>query len=581
MCGILGAKGFSLDTEQFAALNSLMTHRGPDFSRVERPGPDLLFGHNRLAIVGLEQESNQPFTSGCGRYTIVYNGEIYNYVELRVELAGRGVAFRTTSDTEVLLECWIQWGALALQRLNGMFAFAIYDRQTDRLVLARDRLGVKPLYYSWDGQRFAFASELQPLASLLHSTDLDAVAADAYCMLGYVPGSKTIYRSISKLRPAHVLEVANGRVVSTRYWAPCYEPGEIPLNRAVDELDELLADAVRLRMRADVPVGAFLSGGIDSALVVAYMRRHGGDISTFTIGFDDPKHDERLGAARVASRLNTRHRVEKLDRSALQHSRTILAAFGEPFADSSAIPTYFVSKLAASQVKVVLSGDGGDEAFMGYDRHKSFRFMSAFGKLPPPIRASVRTMVGGVGRAFPRVSTPRRLCRVLQHEVEDDVRYELRRRTRMPHDRRRMLHGFDVDATEWLASEFCFTDLTPQQRAVAIDVAMSLPDDMLVKVDRMSMANSLEVRSPFLDYRVMEYALRLPLRVKLRGFTTKYILRVLVARYLGGAFARPPKRGFASPLSWMDVVDAPSDKTLSSDERYVCHAYSLFLNNHV
>jgi asparagine synthase (glutamine-hydrolysing) len=579
MCGILGAKGFTTSLAEFAGLNALLRHRGPDHARIEQVAPDLLFGHNRLAIVGLEPASNQPFTSACGRFTIVYNGEIYNYPELRQELQGLGHRFHTGSDTEVLVEAWSRWGKRCVERLNGMFAFALYDRSDDALVLVRDRLGVKPLFYSWNGDRLAFASELPPLRQLLGQVSLDATAVDAFFMLGYVPAPRTIYNEVSKLPPGMLLEMRNGRISSSRYWQPDYRSRPIVDGdeQILEQLDALLADAVRLRMRADVPVGAFLSGGIDSSLVVSYMSRFGKDVRTFTIGFDDPQHDETAVAAGIASSLGTRHRVLRLDESALCSVEEILAHFGEPFGDSSAIPTFYVSQLAAREIKVVLSGDGGDESFMGYDRHKSFKALKAFQRLPRPLRSVVRAGIGGVARVpGPAGRAAALVQRVLRHDLRDDVRFELARRTRVPYELRRQLHGCDVDASEWLAETFAFRELDVDQRSLAIDLEMSLPDDMLAKVDRMSMAHALEVRNPFLDYRVVEFALRLPMGVKMPGLATKHLLKCLARRRFGAQFVRRPKRGFAAPLSWLGKAAANDESGLSADQRLLVTAFQAF-----
>jgi len=561
-------------------------HRGPDDAGAwidARCG--FAAGHRRLSIIDLSRHGAQPMISHSGRYLLVYNGEIYNHMEIRSELAGAGpaVPWRGHSDTETVLAAIERWGLDgALTRLNGMFALALWDREERRLHLARDRFGEKPLYYASERGCFLFGSELKAL--LPHpafSGAIDRGALRAYMRLNYVPSPFTIYRAACKLPPATVLTVAVDpvtRSISVGTPRPYWWPIEVALaareRRLTDQQEaqaqvrELLASVVRSRMMSDVPLGAFLSGGIDSSLVVAQMRQASNQVMTFTIGFDDPSYDESGPAAQVAQHLGTTHTCQRVTpsqaREAIVHMPAI---YDEPFADSSQIPTYLVSRMAREHVKVALTGDGGDELFGGYDRYfvgqRAFPVIrsipgwarrplaSLIGTMPP---ASWQNVIGwlrgfgGNGR-LSDLSGERlhRLARQLRASSEAHMYEILMAR---PEDETVALEGCEERqsglASGWLAS------LPPAEAMMLFDTLNILPDDFLTKVDRASMAVGLETRAPFLDPRLFELAWRLPLEWRISATAGKLLLRQVLRQFAPGEIVDRPKQGFGIPVgSWL------------------------------
>ena len=580
MCGIAGLFDLrrSPREETFSARAQIMAdtmlHRGPDGSGGwgdEAAGIGL--AHRRLAIVDLSPTGAQPMHSADERFVITYNGEVYNFQDLRVELAALGHVFRGTSDTEVMLAAFVQWGvAEAVTRFVGMFAFAVFDRRERRLYLVRDRIGVKPLYWSIQDGTLLFGSELRALmAHPAFRRDLDPDAISAVVAYSYVPSPATVFRNVHKLPPGAILSIsAGGEPQIARYWriedaaarrgTAKYDAGE-----AVDALEALLRDCVRRRMVADVPVGAFLSGGIDSSLVVALMQSESNArVRSFTIGFSDGAYDESAIARQVADHLRTDHTEIRLDASdALDLVPQIPDWFDEPFADSSQLPTYLVAQVTRKHVTVALSGDGGDELFAGYPKYVWLdQVWRAAGRLPRPLRA----LAGGVLSRTPEAALKPLAAAVLDAGRAERIGEKSRRLAlalsacdpdraglalaRVGIDRNLVsgaTHGYRLTPLEGLAAHL--PDLV--SRMQVNDIATYLPDDILTKVDRCSMAVSLEAREPLLDHRLIEFAWSLPRDVHQSG-GPKGLLRAVLGRYIPPAWMDRPKRGFSVPLSeWL------------------------------
>ncbi|HEX6096069.1 MAG TPA: asparagine synthase (glutamine-hydrolyzing) [Thermoanaerobaculia bacterium] len=531
MCGIAGFWDFAGGNpeemrERAGRMASCLKHRGPDDTGTFADPIGVGLGFRRLSIVDLSPAGAQPMASASGRYTLIFNGEIYNFQRLRTRVTAN---WRGHSDTEVLLACVEAWGLeRTLNECIGMYAFALWDAHEQTLSLVRDRAGVKPLYYALNPTSLQFASELKALDV---DRTIDAEAAALYTRFRCVPAPWSIYASVKKLLPGSILTIRkDGSSQLTRYWDPARVAERVPRfggseAEAVDQLEALLGDSVALRMIADVPLGVFLSGGVDSSLVAALMQRNAsGPIHTFTIGFEDPRFDEARYGREVAQHLGSRHNelyVSYADALALVPK--LPRIYDEPFADSSALPTYLVSRLARQSATVALSGDGGDELFAGYHRH----FLGA--RLQRRVRAVPRFARGAAGRVLQLVPRTRNLGRGL---VENDPLASYR-------DAMKLHPGLPkLD--------------DPTEMAMFLDFITYLPDDILVKVDRASMAVSLEAREPFLDHRVIELAWSLPLSMKIRHDRGKWILRELLKRYLPAAMVDREKQGFGLPLAqWL------------------------------
>jgi asparagine synthase (glutamine-hydrolysing) len=556
-------------------MNNAIRHRGPDDSGSWVDAETgIALGHRRLSILDLSAEGHQPMHSASGRFVMVFNGEIYNFQEVRDDLAGRGHRFRGHSDTEVMLAAFEQWGIRAsLDRFNGMFAFAVWDRQNRSLSLVRDRIGKKPLYYGWAGKTFLFASELKAFHAhpeFRGNIDRDVLAV--YLRHGYIPAPHCIYKGVRKLLPGGILTIRDGNGGRNdepeQYWS-VLEAARSSLaspitdeREAAEELERLLRDAVGIRMIADVPLGAFLSGGIDSSLVVALMQSISArPVKTFSIGFRESSHDEATHAKAVAGYLGTEHTELYVTPDEARSVIPRLAdIYDEPFADSSQIPTFLVSELARRSVTVALSGDGGDEFFSGYNTYVSCaRHLDKYGNWPQPLRSLVSRTLTGVPPAVwdtlagPIVSNAGarflRLGSVLRHGS-------------LSSGYRAMLSHWEYpEQLAGGAAELPTPFLDPRYSDVAgdaipammlIDAAGYLSDDILVKVDRASMAVSLEARCPILDYRVFEFAWRLPLGMKRRNQEGKSILKDLAYKLVSRELLERPKSGFSVPVGqWL------------------------------
>jgi asparagine synthase (glutamine-hydrolysing) len=574
MCGICGAAwtdpARALADDALAAMVDRLRHRGPDDSGTYRDGHAAL-GFRRLSIVDLAG-GHQPLSNEDGSVWVVFNGEIYNFPALRHRLEARGHTLRSAGDTEVLVHLYEDEGPRMFSLLRGMFALAIWDVPRRTLVLGRDRLGQKPLVYRVDGSRIVFASELKSLLAL-PAVDVprrvDPEALDRYLTYGYVPHPATILEGVYKLPPGHVAVWHEGRLTLERYWEPDWDAEvERDPEEDVERLRATLADAVREQMVADVPLGAFLSGGIDSTIIVGLMQRAADrPVRTFSIGFDDPSFDESRYAALAAAHLGTEHHAFVVQPKAWETLPALAQQFDEPFADSSALPTWHVSEQTRAHVTVALTGDAGDELFGGYDRYRALALAGMLDRLP----SGTRGWLGGpLARALPasaRAKTRLRRVRRLLEGVGDppESRY-LRWMTLFDEPGRVALYSDDflgrlADAAArdpiaadpasildraWQAAP----KRDPVTRAMVADLLTYLPGDLLHKVDMASMAHSLECRGPFLDHRVVELALAMPLRrkLRLRGGRSKVVLKQAFADLLPPAIRTRPKMGFGVPI---------------------------------
>lgn len=589
MCGITGVfttAASSADELLGTArrMSAALTHRGPDDHGVwADAGSGIAFGFRRLSIIDLSPEGHQPMVSATGRFTIVFNGEVFNYAALRRELDAAGHRFRGHSDTEVMLAAFEAWGVEpAVRRFVGMFAFAVWDRETRALHLGRDRLGIKPLYVFHKPGVLAFASEFKALVTHpAFDRAIDRNALATYLRLLYVPAPATIFRDTAKLQPGHLWTIHRPDrplPAPTAYWRlgdVARDGLEQPLEGSDDEIvaqaDRLLGDAVGLRMYADVPIGAFLSGGIDSSLVVALMQeRSQQPVRTFTVGFGNPQYDESAHAARVARHLGTAHVGVTLGDAELRAAVPRLPElFDEPLADPSQLPTLLVSEVARREVTVALSGDGGDELFAGYNRYLVGRSaLRAAGALPRPARRAISSLIErGSPESWNRVG--RGLQAVLPGGIADprlgEKFYKLRTLATAgsPPALYRSLVSFWPDPTalvpgsveDGFAAERAWGLLPAAatlERMMLADQLEYLPDDLLAKVDRASMAVSLETRVPLLDHRVVEFSWRLPARFKVRGGQGKWLLRRLLRRRVPDELVARPKMGFSVPIdAWL------------------------------
>lgn len=569
MCGITGLFDTSgkrqIDRQLLHRMNERLHHRGPDEGDLYLETA-LGLGHRRLSIIDLAS-GRQPLFNEDHSVVIVFNGEIYNYRELMTELTALGHTFRTRSDTEVIVHAWEQWGPDCLHRLRGMFAFGLWDRNLQTLFLARDHIGVKPLFYSLrpDGL-LMFGSELKALLTdPTLARELDPSAIEDYFAFGYIPDPKTIYRQVSKLSPGHYIQcrVGDQSVTQIRYWDLPFTPVALGSQADIEhELIARLSDAVQSQMVADVPLGAFLSGGVDSSAVVALMAKDNPTpINTCSIAFADPAFDESRFAEQVAQRYHTSHRSRVVDDDS--HSLTDLLAglYDEPFADSSAIPTYRVCQLAREQVTVALSGDGGDENFGGYRR---YRYALAEQRLRARIPLQIRAPIfGALGKIYPKLDWAPQFLRAkttfeaLSKDLVEGyfhgvaIMTDRERQKLFSPSFRTSLHGYAaVDVLRAHAAKAPVED--PLSLIQYLDFKTYLPGDILTKVDRASMAHSLEVRVPLLDHQFVEWVSGLPPALKLHGAEGKYIFKKALRPYLSDDILYRSKRGFSVPLaSWL------------------------------
>ncbi len=578
MCGLCGFLTLHADTNSNTAnatlkrMTAQLHHRGPDDSGIWHDADAQLgLGHTRLSILDLSPEGHQPMHSADGRFVLVFNGEIYNHRALRLELgqAETGIAWRGHSDTEVLLAAIVRWGLeAALKRSNGMFALALWDRQERRLQLARDRLGEKPMYYGMAGRTLLFGSELKALR--VHPAWIGEIDRDALSLLMrhmYIPAPYSIYRGIAKLTPGTFITFSAAQGLRempqpVAYWSAqqvlesCWQnPLKLSDKEATDALDELLRDAVGLRMEADVPLGAFLSGGIDSSTVVGLMQAQARQpVRTFSIGFREDGFDEAQYARAVAAHLGTDHTELYVEP---EQARAVIpdlpTLYDEPFADSSQIPTFLVSRLARQHVTVALSGDGGDELFGGYSRYGlGLNIHRQITRVPRPLR---RPLGMAVGLLPTGLMSPHPAARLeLLADILKEPRTELLYRDMISHWRRPDQVVINSHEPATVLSDPAQWPALPDflHFMMYTDLRSYLPDDVLVKVDRASMGVSLEARVPLLDHRVAEFAWRLPGQQKRRNGQGKWLLRQVLDRYVPRPLIDRPKKGFGVPIdSWL------------------------------
>ena len=561
MCGIAGRFNYdprhAVDSTVLASMTAAVAHRGPDAAGYFH-APGIGLGHRRLSIIDLAT-GDQPLANEDGQVQVVFNGEIYNFAEVRAELIARGHRFRTSSDTEIIVHGYEEWGERCVERFRGMFAFALYDGREHRLLLARDRLGVKPLFFAEVPGGIVFGSEIKSLLrDAAVPTDWRPEAIDSYLTLLFIPAPHTVYAGISKLPAAHTLVAEKGRIRISRYWDLEF-PGTGDPRREdeyLEELDALLREAVSLRLISDVPLGAFLSGGIDSSTVVAYMKDTSATTPvTIAVGFEHQDFDESQHAETVARHLECEFHALV----ASPHIESLLPKlawhFDEPFADSSAVPTYYVSQAARQLVTVALSGDGGDELWAGYAHHRVEHMeQRARGALGP-----ARHVASWLGRALPLSVKGARSLRHLGVRPEDAYALKHVNGTFEPNAKDR-LYSTDFarsiaghDALEALRGAYRSSrSVDPMDRVLYADARVYMVDDVLTKVDRMSMAVSLEAREPLLDHKLLEFAARVPTALKLKDGRSKYLLRRILERRVPRSIVDRRKSGFAAPIGdWL------------------------------
>jgi asparagine synthase (glutamine-hydrolysing) len=564
MCGIAGfvdehsrinrvERGAVLDR-----MCQVIRHRGPDDQGVHLAS-SVALGMRRLSIIDLAG-GHQPMSGEDGAVTVVFNGEIYNYRELQCELEARGHRFQTDSDTETIVHAYEEFGSSCVNRLRGMFAFAIWDELERKLFVARDRVGKKPLYYALTKQgTFVFGSEVKSLLEHPEVTrETDAHALDAYLSFGYVPDPLSIFRGIKKLPPGHYLTFTDGQLKVQEYWDFNFEPAQsLREEDYLEELRALLDEAVRIRLMSDVPLGAFLSGGIDSSAVVGLMARHMGQpVKTFSIGFQEDTYNELKYARIAAKHFGTDHHEFIVTPDICRIVDELVRHFDEPFADSSSIPTYMVSKLARSHVTVALSGDGGDELFAGYTRYVIDRRRSGFARLPRFVR---RGMVQPLSRHLPHGAWGRNYLHNVALDAVDryidsvSVFTTLNKRALYTTDFLRELGGDAGPVSQFRDYAFHIETGDDLDRLLYLDCKTYLPGDILVKVDRMSMAVSLEARAPLLDHKLIEFVARIPASLKMKGLDTKMIFKNAIRDFVPAEILDRPKQGFGLPLQqWIN-----------------------------
>ncbi|HNR18926.1 MAG TPA: asparagine synthase (glutamine-hydrolyzing) [Bacteroidia bacterium] len=589
MCGVAGTysnNGF-FEERDIHAMTDALAHRGPDAAGYFTDGAVHL-GHRRLSIIDLSTRSNQPMFSQNQRYVMVYNGEVYNYNEIAIQLqsnkiSGEEIVLKTSGDSEVVLEAFVKYGVDFVKFLNGMFLIAIYDKVAQELYIFRDRIGIKPLFYYWDGKNFAFASELKSLLKVEHvKKEINQQAVKLFLNLGYIPAPQTIYRNIFKMKSGHWIKVNKDGLVQNAYWQlPRLIKNETigNLEEAMVKLSDLIVSSVQYQLRSDVPSGVFLSGGIDSSMITATaVMLSALKVNSFSIGFEESSHNEAQYAKKIAEFLGTNHHEFIVSyKDAISLFDSILDAYDEPYADSSSIPTMLVSKLARQHVTVTLSGDGGDELFFGYGSYKWAK------RLDSSLIYAARKPLAGLLSLFPqRYKRVGKLVNAASHKnieqhifsqeqyfFSDQELSELLNEPYLISSRKEQedtISNF-LSANNNMfdaANNLNFTrNFTAMEKQALFDLQYYLQDDLLTKVDRASMKYSLETRVPFLDHRIIEFALNLSPELKYRNGVSKYILKKILYQYVPEELFNRPKQGFAIPLS----------KWLKTDLKYLIDDY--------
>ena len=576
MCGIVAHLSFREKTRisesTLDVLTETLFHRGPD-SKGMFLSDDVALGIRRLSIIDL-QGGQQPIVSRDGRYVIVFNGEIYNHQELRQKLITKGYSFKTRCDTEVLLIAFIDRGSACLAELNGMFAFAIWDQKEKSLFVARDRLGIKPLYYATNSDRVMFASELTPLMqSGFFDLQWNTQAISDYLAYWYICEPKTIFDNIHQLSPGTFAVIRDGQMTTTSYWSiPTAPESERDFGRTMVQLQELLEDSIKLRMKVDVPIGTFLSGGIDSGLITNIAASHSPErLQSFSIGFKEQSYSELSLAQETAKRSHATLVCTQLDDLKPEHLDDIFAAFDEPLGNASFVPTYFLAKKASEYVKVVLTGDGADELFGGYPTYQAPYFQTLYARAPALFKTAFQNVIPRLPVSHKRISLDYRLKQLVKGLSLDYRRAHFTWREVTSGATQRAL--FRPSVSEHLASYDPFSvaqsyfeiakTLDIQHQLMFVDMNTYLLNDHLRKVDRMTMAHSLEARVPFLDHRIVELSMRMPSAFKVSFFRTKKILRTLASPMLPKKVVHGKKKGLTSPIAgWIseDLADYVQDE---------------------
>jgi asparagine synthase (glutamine-hydrolysing) len=558
MCGITGYISFNnkFSEADLHLMTDAIAHRGPDADGyfVEE-GVGL--GHRRLSILDLSASANQPMISNDGRYVIVFNGEVYNFKEIAAELkqVNPSFKFKTTSDTEVILEAFAQWGENFVQKLNGMFAFAIFDIANNELFVYLDRMGIKPIYYYWDKENFVFASELKAFKQLKSKIDfkINTAAINEFLHLGYIPHPHSIYENIKKFPAASYFKIKDNELTIFNYWKleeKITANAENNYTTAKQTLKELIESSVNYRMISDVPFGTFLSGGVDSSLVTAVAQKFSDKpVNTFSIGFKENKHNESAFAKNVAGYLKTNHHEFIVtEKDAIELADQLQTIYDEPYADSSAIPTLLVSKLARQHVKMTLSGDGGDELFMGYGAYQWAKRLST-----PFLTAFKSPIAFGLSQLNSRYKRVGELFRYQDDAVKKSHIFSQEQSLFSRNEIKNLLHPQFFEAIN-LTENFDNLNRTllPEEEQALFDINYYLKDDLLVKVDRATMHHSLETRVPLLDYRIVEFSINLSPELKIKNKEAKYLLKQVLYDYIPKTFFERPKWGFSVPLvNWL------------------------------
>jgi asparagine synthase (glutamine-hydrolysing) len=582
MCGICGKILFNeskkISKGDVEAMNTLQHHRGPDEDGYFIDG-NVCFGHKRLSIIDLKS-GQQPISSFDDSCVIIFNGEIYNFPELRENLLKKGRKFKTKSDTEVILRLYEDEGPSCVHKLRGMFAFAIWDKKKKQCFMARDRIGKKSLYYTLLGDSFIFASEMKCLMVCPgFSKEIDYEAMHYYLTFQYVPAPKTIFKGVKKLEPGCSLIYKNGNVKIEKYWDLNYTPKmNISEAEALEKTDAMIDEAVRIRLISEVPLGCFLSGGVDSSAVVAYMRRHiAGELKTFAIGFEEQSHNELPYAKIIAEKFGTTHEEFIVRPDAMDMLPKLVWHFDEPYADSSALPTYYVSKMTRQYVTVALNGDGGDESFIGYERYTGLPKLRKYMSIPKPLRVMAKPFINSLFKLFPDTPMLEKLFYANTFSLYDEGRLYLQMMTifrdyqleRMYSPEFKYLSG--IDAYQYPLGYYndALSDSIIESK-VRSDIKTYLPGALLPKVDRTTMANSLEGRSPFLDQKLMEYAATLPMDIKFGTGVLKHHLKKVLKDILPHDILWRKKQGFGVPVGkWFqqDLFSFTKDILLSEKAR--------------
>ena len=579
MCGIAGQTGFQdrdRAIQDVQRLTQSLERRGPDGEGIE-VWPNTVLGHRRLAIIDLSETGRQPMLNIDGSIGVTFNGEIYNYIELRDELISLGRRFRSSSDTEVLIQGFQEWGMDGLlSKVRGMFAFALWDNRNRRLFLVRDRLGVKPLFYTIHNGSFVFASTARALRVAGFASEIDDKAMAEYLEFGFVTDDRSIYRGVFKVPAASVVEWSDNGVRKQQYWTPpdVDRDSRISFNDAVEETERLFLDAVELRLRSDVPIGTLLSGGVDSSLVSWAVSKLGGDVTAYTVATPGDQWDESNDASETSSSLNIRHQVLPISPSVSPDIAELISAYGEPFACSSALGMLTVSRAVRRSAKVLLTGDGGDDVFLGYPEHRHFKFVETIARALP---GSANSLWRQIREGFPRIGGLRRAATLMDlatgglggvATVHDGL--PMYQHSGILGER---LSGISVDQREIAWSTSSARNLLAE--FLHYDRSMRFVGEYLTKVDGATMHHSLEARSPFLDHKLWEFAASLPFDLRLQRGNSKAILRELARRKIGERVAAGRKRGFGIPVQrwivgrWYERVKESFQDSLLEREGWV------------